>query len=101
MLIRKSPDLRYSDVTPKQAYSSRRRFVSGSLTLGAWTGAPAVGATTKLNVASKSPFSTTEEAPSRKWITDYNNCLEFGTCKDEPADNAQKLRTSPWKVKIE
>jgi methionine sulfoxide reductase catalytic subunit len=100
MLIRRSPDLRYSDVTPKQAYMNRRRFLAGSIALGALAGAPA-GATTKLNVASKSPFSTNEEQTALKWITHYNNFYEFGTAKDEPAENAQKLRTSPWKVKIE
>ena len=30
MLIRKPADLRYSDVTPKQMYVNRRRFLAGS-----------------------------------------------------------------------
>ena len=29
MLIKKAPDLRYSDVTPKSLYFNRRRFLAG------------------------------------------------------------------------
>ncbi len=36
MLIRKPADLRYSDVTPKEVYLNRRRFIgAGAATLGA------------------------------------------------------------------
>ena len=35
MVIRKPADLRYSDVTPKQVYLNRRRFLAGSMALGA------------------------------------------------------------------
>ena len=45
---------------------------------------------------------TTDE----KWntfeeITSYNNFYEFGTGKDDPARYAGRLKTSPWKVKID
>jgi sulfoxide reductase catalytic subunit YedY len=58
-------------------------------------------ASTKLDVALKSPFSTTEKLTPEKDVTTYNNFYEFGTEKDQPAKNAQKFQTSPWVVSIE
>ena len=34
-------------------------------------------------------------------ITHYNNYYEFGTDKEQPADLARKLKTSPWTVSVE
>src|SRR6202140_3732452 len=61
----------------------------------------AVQATSKLNIASKSPFNTTEKETPYNDVTHYNNFYEFGTDKTDPAKNAQKLRTSPWAVSVE
>ena len=101
MVIRKPSDLRYSEVTPKQVYLNRRRFLAGSIALGALSGVPSALATTKLSGYKKSPFSTTEKPTELKYITTYNNFYEFGTDKGDPAENAHKLRTSPWTMKVE
>jgi methionine sulfoxide reductase catalytic subunit len=101
MVIRKSPDLRYSQVTPRETYLNRRRFLAaGSAALGALAGLPA-GATGSKLTAAKSLFSTSEEPTPREAITHYNNFYEFGTDKEDPSKNAYKLRTSPWSVKVE
>ena len=112
MTIRKNPDLTYADVTPKSVYLNRRQILRG---MGI-AGAVAIGgklvsnlvfpettlyAGTKLTVASKSPFSTTEKQTSYDDVTHYNNFYEFGTDKSDPAKNAQKFRTSPWTVSVE
>jgi methionine sulfoxide reductase catalytic subunit len=34
-------------------------------------------------------------------VTSYNNFYEFGTAKDDPADNAHTLKTKPWTLTIE
>ena len=34
-------------------------------------------------------------------ITKYNNFYEFGTGKEDPAQNAKSLKTKPWQVAIE
>ena len=34
-------------------------------------------------------------------ITQYNNFYEFGTGKADPAENAHRLTTQPWTVKID
>jgi sulfoxide reductase catalytic subunit YedY len=100
MLIQQRPDLRYSEITPKHLYLNRRRFLAGLPLAGAaLVGSARAG--TKLEVATKSPFSTTEKITPSSDVTHYNNYYEFGTAKDQPAFRAQKLKTSPWTVKVE
>ncbi len=112
MLIKKSPELKYSDVTPKATYMNRRQIlkamgITGATMLGGKVlsnlvspSASAIAAT-KLDVALKSPFSTTEKQNSIEDVTHYNNFYEFGTDKADPAKNAQNFRTSPWTVSVE
>jgi sulfoxide reductase catalytic subunit YedY len=99
MLIRKPADLRYSDVTPKQMYVNRRKFLAGSLALGAFAGA-ARGM--KLTDFKKTSYNVGDEKITPlEAITHYNNYYEFGTDKSDPADNAKDFRTSPWTLKVE
>ena len=102
MLIRKPADLRYSDVTPKQLYLNRRRFLTaGSAVLGAWAlPTPAGATTTKLNNVVKSAYKVDEKLTPKEDITSYNNYYEFGTDKAEPMHYANTLRTSPWQVQV-
>ena len=105
MIIRKPSDLRYSDVTPKQVYLNRRRFLGAApLALGALIGSRAAQATTKLTGVTKSSYTVDEKVDKvtpLDVITHYNNFYEFGTDKEDPARNAQNFRTSPWMVKVE
>jgi sulfoxide reductase catalytic subunit YedY len=124
MLIRKSDDLRYSDITPKSLYFNRRSFLAGlpaAFGVGAQLLSPsgrALAAQAQAQSANaaktspapgggfagivKSPYSTTGEAvTSEQDATHYNNFYEFGTRKDQPATLAQKFKTSPWTVSIE
>jgi methionine sulfoxide reductase catalytic subunit len=99
MLIRKPADLRYSDVTPKQVYVNRRRFLAGSLAFGALAGA-ARGM--KLADVKKTSYNAgNEKVTPLEAITHYNNFYEFGTDKSDPAENSQNFRTSPWTLKVE
>ena len=107
MLIKKAPDLRYSDVTPKSLYFTRRQLLAGvpaALLAGNELLSPsarALAATTKLN-APKSPLSTTgEKISSQDDVTHYNNYYEFGTGKDQPAELSRNFKTSPWVVSVE
>jgi sulfoxide reductase catalytic subunit YedY len=112
MLIRKAPDLRYSDVTPKSVYLRRREFIqaAGVAALGAAAAVSALGggtagaqgqSRTKLPNVRKSSLSTTEKPNSYEDITGYNNFYEFGTDKDDPQRNAQKFVTRPWTIRVE
>ena len=101
MLIRKPADLRYSDVTPKQVYVNRRRFLAASSAIvGAWALPTPAGATMKLNNVEKSSYKVDEKITSKEDITSYNNYYEFGTGKDEPQRYANTLRPSPWQVQV-
>jgi methionine sulfoxide reductase catalytic subunit len=111
MLIRRSPDLTYADVTPKSVYLNRRKFLQGISIIGA---ASLVGtrffdlilpsrtayAGTQLTTV-KGPFSTDEKITPYNDVTHYNNFYEFGADKGDPAKNSQKFRTSPWSVSVE
>jgi len=112
MLIRKAPDLTYADITPKSIYLDRRRFLRAIGVVGA-TAVAGKGlfdlalpqqdalAATKFSSLAKSPFSISEKQNSYEDVTHYNNFWEFGREKDDPAKNAQKLRTTPWTVSVE
>jgi len=101
MLIRKPADLRYSDVTPKEFYLNRRRFLAaGTAIAGAWALPIPAGATMKLDNVKKSSYTVNEKITSREDITSYNNYYEFGTDKADPAHYANTLRPSPWQVVV-
>ncbi|HEY1758481.1 MAG TPA: protein-methionine-sulfoxide reductase catalytic subunit MsrP [Bryobacteraceae bacterium] len=106
MIIRKQPELRHSDVTPKNVYLSRRRFLGASTAaaaLGALAGADSASAATKLNaVKTKAPFSVTDKETPLSTVSGYNNFYEFGTGKEDPSHNAPKWHVpDPWSVKID
>jgi sulfoxide reductase catalytic subunit YedY len=108
MLIRKGADLRYSDITPKSLYFSRRGFLTGlpaAFLAGRELLSPsarALAAETKIPNLVKGTLTTTGETVTpQQDATHYNNYYEFGTGKEQPATLAQKLKTSPWTVSIE
>jgi len=101
MLIKRSPDIRSSEITPKEIYLNRRRFLAGLPLVGAGLISVSEAHAAKL-AAAKSPLSTTsEKVSSFEDATTYNNYYEFGTAKDQPAQNAHTLKTSPWQVSVE
>jgi sulfoxide reductase catalytic subunit YedY len=104
MLIKKTREIPYSEITPKSDYLNRRSFMTGAAALGiAGFLDPRQGMAdgTKLQTV-KSPLSTSGLTPtSYKDITSYNNFYEFGVEKDNPAQNAGKMKTRPWKVTID
>ena len=98
MLIRKRPEILYSEVTPQSVYVNRRKFLTTAAGMALVSGSSAWAA--KLN-AQKSSLSTTEAPTSLKDITSYNNYYEFGTGKGDPVRNAQNFKTNPWTVSVE
>ncbi len=100
MVIRKAPQIRYSEVTPKSDYLNRRRFLAGAALMGGVL-AGGARAASPFGTIAKSPLSTNEKENSLKDVSSYNNYYEFGTDKEQPAENAHTLKTSPWTVSIE
>src|SRR5438128_8141369 len=111
MLIKKPEDIRSSEITPKDLYLNRRKFLAGAALAGvaAATGfgmtellAPTpLYAGEKIEGIQKSPFSTTEKITPYQYVTHYNNYYEFSTEKEEPADLAKNFKTRPWTVTID
>ncbi|MCO4848614.1 MAG: protein-methionine-sulfoxide reductase catalytic subunit MsrP [Yoonia sp.] len=90
MAYRWTNDLTAADVTPKSMVMNRRQIMAGAAGLGA------IGFS-----ATKAAAQETLEPNSLEDITTYNNYYEFGTGKSDPAENAHKLVTSPWSIKVD
>jgi methionine sulfoxide reductase catalytic subunit len=113
MLIKKASDIASSEITSKQLYLNRRKFLAGTALAGAaaLAGLELKGLvspsrvvradTTKIDGMRTSPFSTTEKITPYNDVTHYNNYYEFSTDKEGPADLAKNFRTRPWRVKID
>jgi sulfoxide reductase catalytic subunit YedY len=100
MLSKNASDIPRSEITPKSIYVNRRKFLTGA-GIALLAGRRLLIAGTKLSVALKSPFSTTEKQTPYKDVTHYNNFYEFGTAKEQPAELAKNFKTSPWSVSVE
>lgn len=85
MAFRWKNDLTEKDITPKQLWLNRRQIIAAA---GAsFVGMPALAQSLEPNTLSD--------------IRSYNNYYEFGTGKEDPAQNANKLDTSNWTIKVD
>jgi sulfoxide reductase catalytic subunit YedY len=120
MLIKKSDDIKSSEITPQAIYLNRRLFMRGALLAGsaAATGflyrklnAPPAVVEARPKIASvvtstsedaiAKGFRTNEPLNSLKDITNYNNFYEFDTTKEAVASAARGFVTRPWSVSVE
>lgn len=110
MIIRPRSDLPPSEITPRQVFEGRRRFLAragGIVLAGTGLAVPADAASAaqtrgaKLPGIVRTPYGAGEEPTSFDHITGYNNFYEFGTGKADPARHAHALRTRPWTVHVE
>jgi len=107
MLIKTKQEIPESEVTDRNLYRERRRFITGAaagvaaaLLPGAVPAAPAP-ARTKLSGVQKSKYTVNEKVTDYDLVTSYNNFYEFGTDKASPAKLAGTLKTHPWKVRVD
>jgi methionine sulfoxide reductase catalytic subunit len=106
MLIKKPPDIRYSEITPNSIYMNRRRFLAAvpAAFLGArelLSPSARAFAGTRLPNVQKSKYTLDEKQNSYQEVSTYNNYYEFGTDKSEPSEYAKNFKTSPWTVSVE
>ena len=118
MLIKRAPAIPSSEITDEKVYHQRREFLrlAGCAAVAAAAGpvvtacsgdvssadaAPLVAAQSPLNGIKPGVVTTDEKWNTFEQITSYNNFYEFGTGKDDPQRYAGRLKTSPWKVKID
>jgi sulfoxide reductase catalytic subunit YedY len=99
-----------SEITPRAAYLSRRRWILQGLATGATALAlPARAQTARPGKLAPLPGGRSAAAgaivmdrlTSYQDATTYNNYYEFGTDKSDPARRAGTLKTRPWTVTVE
>src|SRR5512133_3415659 len=120
MLIRRAPDIQSSEITDEKVYLGRREFIrlagasaafaAASPLLLACGSQPAsaagsppefAGGQTPLPDIKAKVVTTDEKWNSFEEITGYNNFYEFGSGKEDPQRYGGRLKTSPWKVKVD
>lgn len=122
MLLKKAEELKYSEITPKRLYLSRRRFIAETTALAAGAVAgPLFGRDWKNGIQDRPrPRSDAGPLPQKPQVTKltrfllpedkitayqdatgYTNFYEFSTAKRDPARLARDLRTRPWTVAVE
>lgn len=102
MLIKKPSDIQPSEITSREVFHERRRFLATAAALSLASALPRTAtAGTKLTGVKPGPYRI-EDSPTRyEDITRYNNFYEFGTSKEAPATAAAGLRTRPWTVAVD
>ena len=116
MLIKKSNDIRSSEITEKKVYLNRRLFLRAAVLAGTATATTMIyrklnPPPTELPKGEKvagvvkptgdSGFTVNEKPTSLEDITNYNNFYEFSTNKQEVASEAKGFVTRPWSVSVE
>jgi sulfoxide reductase catalytic subunit YedY len=123
MLIKKLTGLEIptSEITPKDIYLSRRKFMTGAAALTATAALAACSPASLVKPESSAPASATEApaagepaptesaaitdelgdpATSYQDVTNYNNFYEFTLDKEKVAPMAANYPTSPWRVEV-
>ena len=114
MLIKKAPDIRSSEITPKSVYLKRREFIQAGSVALASAGLATAGLNlwesdalaqiprTKLPNVKKSPLSTNEDPSAYDYITSYNNFYEFAPgAGDGPKKASGKFKATPWTIEVD
>lgn len=109
-----SQNFKENEITDETVFSSRRSLLKSMgfvgagalLSSSAYAGwfddddKPAFKAT-PLDFTHNEALSTNETMTPYSKVTSYNNFYEFGTGKDDPAENAQEFQVDPWSLKID
>lgn len=104
-----------SEITPPSVYASRRDWLKSAGVAGAGLAGLADMASAQSGDVARPgklaalPGSKSGVAGSRVMekltpyqdVTTYNNFYEFGTGKEDPAENAHTLKPRPWTVRID
>ena len=99
------PRIAPSEISPPEAFFNRRKLIAGALAAGASALArsaespPPAGRALQYKLNQQ--YSVTEKPNKYEEITNYNNFYEYGTDKDDPAQNAHILKTEPWSVTVD
>lgn len=90
-------------ITPEKLFRSRRKFMRLAAVLGTATALAACGITPD-HEPTLTPASTSQKLQDtltpEESIASFNNFYEFSYGKNDVADRAKDLKTSPWQVEI-
>jgi sulfoxide reductase catalytic subunit YedY len=112
MIVKKSDEIKSSEITDEKTYLNRRNFIRTGLLAGttlATAGVyrfinpppPKAVATSEIeNIVKPSDFRTEEKLNSFEEITNYNNFYEFSTSKTAVARKAENFVTRPWTIEV-
>ena len=119
MLVKKSSDIKSSEITDQKVYLNRRLFMRGAILVGSVTASgllyrklnppsavveerPKIAGLVKppTDEAVRNGFKVDEALTSFEDITNYNNFYEFSTEKRSVASAARGFITRPWKVEV-
>lgn len=108
--LRRASEPKSSEITSKDVFLDRRRFIAETTGLGvaamAFAALPTQAKAAPphgmplANVA-KTAYGKGEKPNDFDAVAGYNNFYEFGTDKGDPIDNARKLKTRPWTVVVD
>jgi sulfoxide reductase catalytic subunit YedY len=98
----KNKPISSSEITPSYLFYARRKFMqlAGGATLAAIMPST-VWANDKLSASQNVTYNLKDELTPYKDVTSYNNFYEFGTSKEDPAENAKGLKTRPWSIVVD
>ena len=114
MLIKKTDDVKSSEITSESTYQNRRSFIRAAVLATTATatgllyrklnpaggGKPAAGDTAKPQEVIGYVTPNGEKATGFEDITNYNNFYEFSTSKQAVAARAQNFITRPWTIEV-
>jgi sulfoxide reductase catalytic subunit YedY len=106
MLVKRTEDIKSSEITPEHLYFNRREFIRAVSAAGigfasAFAFPESVPADDRWPRGKRGPYDTDEEVSTFKEISTYNNFYEFGVDKEDPSQNSGNFRPMPWSVRIE
>ena len=99
MLIRRGNTIHSSEITDERDYLNRRAFLGTAAGIG--LAAATVSVPSSLLACAVSSQQPADKLTPYEDVTTYNNFYEFGTDKEDPAENAHTLRTRPWSITVE
>jgi sulfoxide reductase catalytic subunit YedY len=108
VLVKKAPDIKSSEITPKKLYLSRREFICGAAALA---GMGAIGpfsrrpqdsrAGQKLEFTRNEEYTVPDKITPYDDATGYTNFYEFSLGKRDVKELSRNFPTRPWTVSVE
>jgi sulfoxide reductase catalytic subunit YedY len=111
MIIGKKLDIPASEITPREVFENRRKFIKAA-GFGVIAGVASATGLLSANVEAanqrqkivgygKTAYGSDETLTTYGDITTYNNFYEFGTDKADPAVQSRLFNPHPWTLTIE